>query len=92
MCHGMDAKGRGPAAPAMKVPPTDLTRLAQRGGGKFSAADIRQVIEGRTELPAHGSREMPIWGEVFRALESDSVMRNLRMKNLIDYLESLQVK
>ena len=28
-CHGVDGKGNGPAASAMKIPPTDLTQLAK---------------------------------------------------------------
>ena len=31
-CHGTDGKGTGPAAAAMKAPPTDLTQLAKKGG------------------------------------------------------------
>jgi mono/diheme cytochrome c family protein len=32
VCHGVDLKGLGPAAPAMKVPPTDLTAFAAPAG------------------------------------------------------------
>jgi mono/diheme cytochrome c family protein len=92
VCHGIDLKGNGPAAPAMKVPPTDLTTFAQRHGGKFSDADMRLVIEGQDNLPSHGSRDMPIWGDVFRALTHDRELREMRMKNLIDYLREKQVK
>lgn len=90
VCHGVDGKGHGPAAPAMKVPPSDLTRYAQRHGGQFSEMDMRMVIEGQDDLPAHGSREMPIWGDVFRALTHDREMREMRMKNLIGYLREMQ--
>jgi len=92
VCHGVDGKGHGPAAPAMKVPPTDLTTFAQRHGGKFSDMDMRMVIEGRDGMPAHGSRDMPIWGDVFRALTHTVEMRDMRMRNLIEYLRSIQAK
>jgi mono/diheme cytochrome c family protein len=92
VCHGVDLKGHGPAAAAMKVAPTDLTTYAQRHGGKFSDADMRMVIEGQTEVVAHGSRDMPIWGDVFRALTHGHEERELRMKNLIDYLKQMQAK
>ena len=36
VCHGLDGKGNGPAAEALKVPPPDLTALA-----KNMAANIR---------------------------------------------------
>lgn len=92
VCHGVDLKGHGPAAPAMKVAPTDLTTYAQRHGGKFSDMDMRAVIDGQNELSAHGSRDMPIWGDVFRALTHTREVREMRMKNLIDYLRQMQAK
>lgn len=91
-CHGADGRGNGPAAPAMKVPPTDLTTYAQRHGGKFSEVDLRTVIEGQLEIAAHGSKDMPIWGEVFRALTSDRDVREMRMRNLIEHLRTIQQK
>jgi mono/diheme cytochrome c family protein len=91
-CHGVDGKGKGPAAPAMKVPPTDLTTYAKRHGGQFSEMDLTEVIENERAMPAHGSKDMPIWGEVFRATEQDLDMRKLRMHNLLAYVKSLQVK
>jgi mono/diheme cytochrome c family protein len=91
-CHGVDGKGQGPAAPAMKVPPSDLTTHARRHGGTFSEMDIRMVIEGQDNIPAHGSRDMPIWGDVFRALTHDRELREIRMKNLIEFLRAMQVK
>jgi mono/diheme cytochrome c family protein len=34
-CHGLSAKGDGPAAPAMNRKPADLTMLAKNNGGKY---------------------------------------------------------
>jgi mono/diheme cytochrome c family protein len=92
VCHGVGGKGDGPAAPALKVPPTDLTTYAKRHGGRFSEIALREIIEGAQPTPAHGSREMPIWGDVFRALESDLQIRQQRVHNLIGYLKSIQQK
>ncbi len=64
-CHGMEGRGNGPAATALQPPPADLTRIAQRRDGLFPVAEVTAVIDGRTIIPAHGSREMPIWGERF---------------------------
>jgi mono/diheme cytochrome c family protein len=61
-CHGVEGRGDGPAASALQPPPADLTRIAQRRGGHFPVADIPAAINGRTVIPAHGSREMPIRG------------------------------
>lgn len=91
-CHGVDGKGNGPAAPALKVPPTDLTTYARRHGGKFSEMDLRTVIEGDRSIVAHGTKDMPIWGEVFSVVMRDQAFRELRMTNLIRYLESIQAK
>lgn len=60
-CHGMDAKGDGPAAPALKRAPPDLTILARQNGGKFPALHVSEVIRGGKATPAHGSKEMPAW-------------------------------
>jgi hypothetical protein len=94
VCHGVDAKGGGPAAPALKVPPPDLTRIAERRKGKFPTEDVMALISGNRTLPAHGSSDMPVWGSVFRTFGSgpDDQTHKLRILNLAKYLESLQVK
>jgi mono/diheme cytochrome c family protein len=94
VCHGEDAKGKGPAAPALKTVPADLTQIARRNGGRFSQIDIERWILGKDEnLPAsHGSREMPIWGPVFRDTSVDRAEATLRLNNLINYLKSIQVQ
>ena len=90
VCHGDDAKGQGPAAPAMKAPVPDLTTIAQRHQGKFSATDVEQIIRGsgKTPTPAHGVEEMPIWGNVF--LYEDRARSTLRINNIVKYIQSLQ--
>jgi mono/diheme cytochrome c family protein len=90
-CHGLDGKGGGPAAPSLKVKPPDLTLLAKSSGGKFPEARIRKVISGdEPSLLSHGSREMPIWGPIFHQIEADQDFGNVRLQNLIKYLESIQ--
>lgn len=61
-CHGTDGKGNGPTADQLKVAPPDLTQLAKKNGGIFPLNNVYEKIEGRQEIKAHGSREMPIWG------------------------------
>jgi hypothetical protein len=41
-------------------------------------------------VAAHGSRDMPMWGPVFKSV--DGSVAELRLKNLIDYLDSIQEK
>ena len=89
-CHGKDAKGTGPAASALKKTPADLTRIAARNGGTFPDVKVKRFIEGLDEVPAHGSRDMPMWGELFR--EMDRGTSEIRVQALNDYLKSLQQK
>ncbi len=90
VCHGPDAKGNGPAAPAMKVPVPDLTTIAKRNKGKFDALAIELIVKGSGKIstPAHGVDTMPIWGDVFRG--EDKGLSTLRIRNLVQYLESIQ--
>ena len=95
-CHGVDARGDGPAASALSPPPTDLTRIAARSGGAFSESSTARLIDGRFDLPAHGSREMPIWGtrlgdQIPGMARGDEVARG-RVASLVEYLKSLQVE
>lgn len=90
-CHGMDAKGSGPVASALKVAPTNLTTIAQRNGGKFSAQDVQLHINGENDIPAHGSKDMPVWGSYFRSSRGQGVA-TLNINNLTMYLEAIQVK
>src|SRR5581483_9092947 len=65
-CHGVEGKGDGPAASALKTPPADLTMLSKKHGGRYPFERVRAFIEGKeAKADAHGSREMPIWGDVF---------------------------
>jgi hypothetical protein len=41
---------------------------------------------------AHGSREMPVWGPIFRALDPNDALVAVRIRNLVTFLEAIQVK
>jgi mono/diheme cytochrome c family protein len=91
-CHGADAKGNGPLALALKAKPADLTVLAKNNGGQFPSPRVRETIAGNDVLASHGSREMPIWGPIFHQIEADQDFGNVRLKNLVKYVESIQQK
>jgi len=92
-CHGVDARGTGPVAPALNTPPTDLTTLAKRHGGEFPEDYVIEVLRFGKPVTAHGSAEMPIWGPIFGVRENgDEVAVRRRIKNLCDYLATLQEK
>jgi hypothetical protein len=86
--------GDGPAAPALQTPPADLTRLAQRHGGLFPVAEVTAFLDGRTIIPAHGSREMPVWGarlgeKAGGGAAGEQVARSI-LRVLIEYLQAIQ--
>ena len=93
-CHGIDAKGNGPSAAALKVRPANLTTISRRNGGTFPKARIEAFVTvgDQGAVPAHGSREMPVWGPIFRALDPNDTAIRTRVLNIVEYVESLQVK
>ena len=93
-CHGVDGTGKGPAAPALKSQPTDLTQLARKHDGKYPANAVAGVLKfGSGANPAHGSADMPMWGPLFLSLDKyhDTVVQQ-RISNLVTYIETLQAK
>lgn len=93
-CHGADARGKGPVSPVLRTPPADLTRIAARRGGEFPAGEIARFIDGRFEVTAHGTREMPVWGRIFSAAipepgTGDAIARGL-IATLVEFLKSIQ--
>ena len=93
VCHGTDGKGGGPAASALKVVPADLTMLSKNNGGKYPALKVTSAVRGDSNLPAHGSKDMPVWGSLFRSMSHghESEVQQ-RVANLTQYIESLQAK
>jgi mono/diheme cytochrome c family protein len=92
-CHGRDAKGNGPAASMLKTAPPDLTTLAKRHGGKFPSDYVSNVLRFGPGPSSHGSSEMPTWGSLFKYVDkNDEQLIQQRIKNMSDYLASLQQK
>ena len=88
-CHGASGKGDGSVARALTQKPTDLTSLSASNGGVFPAARVSEAIDGRREIWAHGSREMPVWGRAARF--TPGLMRS-RIRVIVDYVATLQAK
>jgi len=88
VCHGPSGKGDGPAAKAFTKPPADLTQLTRKNSGKFPAMQIKSTIVGDDAPMAHGTRDMPMWGPLFNSADRNTT--ELRLKNLIDYVEKMQ--
>jgi mono/diheme cytochrome c family protein len=99
LCHGEDGKGGGEIAELFRVPPADLTKLAERDDGAFPFARVYSIIVDGMDEAGHGDSKMPIWGDYFiaDALEdrgikmSDAVeIATGRVLSLTYYLESIQ--
>jgi mono/diheme cytochrome c family protein len=90
-CHGANARGDGPMSGALLRMPADLTKYATRNAGVFPAARLTRIIDGRG-VTAHGSNEMPVWGNVFRREGQglDQAAATARIEALVRFLESIQ--
>jgi mono/diheme cytochrome c family protein len=92
-CHGTDGRGNGPAAPALKTPPTDLSLLARNNHGKYPDTHVLAVLKFGVNTPAHGNAQMPVWGPILTGLDANNTQEErMRIFNLMKYLETLQVK
>jgi mono/diheme cytochrome c family protein len=93
-CHGSDARGTGPVAQTLNKVVPNLTRLAERNGGEFPAAAIRDAIDGRSMAISHGTRQMPVWGYEFWVEEGADIVAEQTAREMINrivvYLESVQ--
>lgn len=98
-CHGLSGTGDGPMADQLKTKPADLTQLSATHGGKFPTKYVYDTITGAEVSKSHGTREMPIWGQVFRTgnIRPGQPPRTpAAIKRYIDpivaYIESIQAK
>jgi len=93
VCHGNEARGGGPAAAALTKAPSDLTQITRRNAGKFPEIRIQRIINGEGDsIIAHGSRDMPVWGPIFRHTSSNEDLGAVKVYNLVRYIESIQAK
>lgn len=91
-CHGADAHGNGPVASVLTVPPPDLTQLKSNFDGVYPSEYVLRTIDGRHEFLAHGTRQMPIWGNIWRedSTAGSEVKVQRRLNALLHYLETIQ--
>ena len=91
-CHGADGKGTGEIGADLAGSPADLTQLTARYGS-FPVDSVYQAIDGRKDVEAHGSREMPVWGNIWGeeggAPVADEVVGQ-RINELVEYIRSIQ--
>ena len=87
-CHGAKGAGDGKLAGMLSEEPSDLTGIALENGGEFPEDEVRAVIDGREEVGAHGTREMPVWGEAFDDADGRTVEQ--KIDGLVYFVASLQ--
>jgi mono/diheme cytochrome c family protein len=94
VCHGRNGEGRGEMAKLLKVKPANLTNLSAKHDGIFPFWYVYFVIDGRQEVEGHGTREMPIWGTVFKQEAEPDIGAELqayaRILEIVYFIESLQ--
>ena len=77
--------------------PADLTKLEETNNYEFPYLMVFQIIDGRSVVPAHGTREMPVWGrrymedigEKYGPYGGEAAVR-ARVTELVEYVRSLQ--
>lgn len=92
-CHGEDGKGDGPVAEALVARPTNLTLLKSINEGVFPADRLVAYIDGREDVAAHGTRQMPVWGNIWDEVDGKKVPEEevqLRINELVEYIRSIQ--
>jgi mono/diheme cytochrome c family protein len=90
-CHGATGVGNGPLAEQMRRTPPDLTKFTARNGGVFPSEKVYRIVDGR-DVPSHGDRDMPVWGDAFRSsqggLSAEAV--KARIDAIVQYLSAIQ--
>jgi len=93
-CHGLDAKGNGPVASTLKIPPADLTKLGKKYGMPLPRKKLIEFIDGRRMVRSHGTREMPVWGNRLFEVAPSREYRNAAILEVVEsiviYLETVQ--
>lgn len=97
VCHGPEGKGDGPLGDELIKRPADLTRLSKHNGGAFPYWRVFAMIDGRTMVPEHGDRDMPVWGREFLPGDvkkygpnAGEIVTRERIHDLAGYVQTLQ--
>jgi mono/diheme cytochrome c family protein len=88
ICHGTSGRGDGPMAGEMLRIPPDLTQFTQRNGGVFPSERVYRIVEGG-DISSHGTRDMPVWGDVFKAGSTTAAVK-ARIDAIVRYVAGIQ--
>lgn len=98
VCHGLGGSGESVMTTLnlLTVRPMDLRQLSKKHQGQFPFWQVYRIIDGRQEVKGHGTRDMPIWGEVFSQQEGGKLVDESRaigrILALVYYIQSIQEK
>ena len=90
-CHGPEGRGDGPVAPLLTTKPSDLTGLVSKYG-EFPEELVSTTIDGRAQVEGHGSREMPVWGNVWTDPTDPVSEERIRtqINTLVEFIRAIQ--
>jgi mono/diheme cytochrome c family protein len=92
-CHGRDGRGDGPVASGLNRKPVDLTGLASKNKGTFPFEKVARSIDGRETPRAHGTPDMPVWGEIFsKTSGTDAPSVEAAVSRITHYVWSIQAQ
>jgi len=93
-CHGSAGKGDGPVSRDLKVKIPDLTLLRAKNKGIYPLDRVVSSIDGSRAVRGHGTRTMPVWGEIFRTEHEKEKYTELtsllKTKIIAEYISTLQ--
>lgn len=93
-CHGSAGQGDGPVSRDLKINVPDLTLLRAKNKGIYPLNRVMSSIDGGRVVRGHGTRTMPVWGEVFRTEHEKEKYTELtsllKSKIIAEYVGTLQ--
>jgi mono/diheme cytochrome c family protein len=92
-CHGTNGTGDGPVAKSLNKPPANLRLLSDKYGSPLPAAKLAELIDGRDAVRAHGTADMPVWGERLYAMgqgERGELGISEIIGKIVAYLDTIQ--
>jgi mono/diheme cytochrome c family protein len=98
VCHGASGKGDGPAVNALTKEVPDLTTFSANNEGVYPRRKVESAIYGDFRKEAHGTIDMPVWGQQFLYARPDwsqlhrKAYTRERIRTLNTHIESLQVQ
>jgi Cytochrome C oxidase, cbb3-type, subunit III len=93
-CHGKSGRGDGSVGRYLNIKVPDLTLLKNSHKGIYPLEEVMAAIDGRRSVRAHGDRQMPVWGELFRKEAENEKYSELtsllKARMIAEYVAQLQ--